>query len=1028
MFSNMNFNEKNKCNYALYVDLPGKNTKENLYRKISEDLKNIENKKVENILDDINFEIENGTYLDKQTTTSNSVIPYQVNQMELIKILDNQSKYYPYLKDIEEKIVKIHEFKIPYYVGPLGNKKYSEFAWAERKKEGKIYPWNFEEMIDRHKSAEAFIERMKNKCTYLTDQDVIPKCSLLYEKFEVLNELNKIKINDKAISDELKQKIFNQVFTKKQTVSKKYLEEWLVREGEYKTITSSQGYQKEKEFSTSRKSYIKFVQIFGEINKSNEAKIEEIIKWLTLFEDRTIVEEKLRITYPEISESDISKLVKLNLRGWGRFSEKLLCGIKNVDSYGNSRNILDYLYETNMNFMQIINKKDLSFKEKIENWGSQKKLEKIAYDDVKEIQGSPSIKKAIWQVVQLAEEIVKVVGSEPSEIILEFARSDEKPKRTTSKVDRLTGIYDEISKNVDSHLNSDDFNYVKNELKKVKEKKDKLDNQKLYLYFIQNGRCMYSGKKLDISSLSNYQVDHIIPQSIIKDDSIENLALVYTIENQRKKDGLTLENDVIDRQQNFWRNLHKVGLIGSKKLYNLNRREFNESELEGFVNRQLVETRQITKYTANLLQQRFANTELKAIKASLNSDFRSKLKLYKSREINDIHHAHDAYLAAVISRFISIRLPGMSSLIRYSSLENYMESNKKENGEIKYRKLFKYNKGKTDFGFVPNLFIDNYAEKDTGEVIWDSTFEIEKIVKFFDDKKYFVTKKLEEGTGQFYNINIVNAEEAKKSKEGLIPIRKNKTSGEYLEPTIYGGYKGVNKAYYLPIEFIQEKATKKRTKREVKREVVGVPIHVASLQRTNDEKLLEYLKKSGYNEARIIGKRILKHQLIEVDGARYYLTSESEFNNANQLILNRRHNNIIAQMNKANLPQEERMDIEDNLGGIYEELIVKYESHFNGFASIKNKLIEFKPYFKELSYEDKAKFFKETLKITRSNAENANWKSFRYMTKDKNDGNFKETELGGERVGRKEKVSINLDKTRFIDQSVTGMYEKSRVI
>lgn len=52
-------------------------------------------------------------------------------------------------------------FRIPYYVGPLA-KGASPYAWLTVKNEGKIRPWNFNEMIDNGKTAVDFIERMTN--------------------------------------------------------------------------------------------------------------------------------------------------------------------------------------------------------------------------------------------------------------------------------------------------------------------------------------------------------------------------------------------------------------------------------------------------------------------------------------------------------------------------------------------------------------------------------------------------------------------------------------------------------------------------------------------------------------------------------------------------------------------------------------------------------------------------------------------------------------------------------------------------
>lgn len=71
-------------------------------------------------------EIENKTFMPKQVTKSNGVVPMQVNEEELKAILDNAKDYLPFLNSCDEngvsvydKIIKIFEYRIPYYVGPL---------------------------------------------------------------------------------------------------------------------------------------------------------------------------------------------------------------------------------------------------------------------------------------------------------------------------------------------------------------------------------------------------------------------------------------------------------------------------------------------------------------------------------------------------------------------------------------------------------------------------------------------------------------------------------------------------------------------------------------------------------------------------------------------------------------------------------------------------------------------------------------------------------------------------------------------
>ena len=50
---------------------------------------------------------------------------------------------------------------------------------------------------------------MTNKCTYLINEDVMPKQSLLYSKFCVLNELNNLRINEKSLAKDTKKLIID---------------------------------------------------------------------------------------------------------------------------------------------------------------------------------------------------------------------------------------------------------------------------------------------------------------------------------------------------------------------------------------------------------------------------------------------------------------------------------------------------------------------------------------------------------------------------------------------------------------------------------------------------------------------------------------------------------------------------------------------------------------------------------------------------------------------------------------------------
>ena len=61
-----------------------------------------------------------------------------------------------------------------------------------------------------------------------------------------------------------------------------------------------------------------------------------------------------------------------------------------------------------------------------------------------------------------------------------------------------------------------------NELEQTED--SRLRSDRLYLYYTQNGRCMYSGDPIELKDLwdnTKYDIDHIYPQSKVMDDSLD---------------------------------------------------------------------------------------------------------------------------------------------------------------------------------------------------------------------------------------------------------------------------------------------------------------------------------------------------------------------------------------------------------------------------------------------------------------------------------------------------------------------------
>ena len=180
-----------------------------------------------------------------------------------------------------------------------------------------------------------------------------------------------------------------------------------------------------------------------------------------------------------------------------------------------------------------------------------------------------------------------------------------------------------------------------------------LRRDKLYLYYTQMGRCMYSGEPIDLEEMlkdnTTYDIDHIYPRSRIKDDSLTNRVLVKSSLNREKTNTYPIKDDIRANMQSFWSMLKDKKLISEEKYRRLTRAyELTPDELASFVARQITVTQQSTKALAQVLEYQYGNTRIVYSKAGNVSDFRHKYGFVKMREVNDLHHAKDAYLNVVV--------------------------------------------------------------------------------------------------------------------------------------------------------------------------------------------------------------------------------------------------------------------------------------------------------------------------------------------------------------------------------------------
>ena len=885
------FSDQSKDGYAGYID--GKTTQETFYKYIKNLLSKFEG--TDYFLD----KIEREDFLRKQRTFDNGSIPHQIHLQEMNAILRRQGEHYPFLKENREKIEKILTFRIPYYVGPLarGNR---DFAWLTRNSDEAIRPWNFEEIVDKASSAEDFINKMTNYDLYLPEEKVLPKHSLLYETFAVYNELTKVKFIAEGLRDYQfldsgqKKQIVNQLFKENRKVTEKDIIHYLHNVDGYDGI-ELKGI--EKQFNASLSTYHDLLKIIKDKefmdDAKNEAILENIVHTLTIFEDREMIKQRLAQYDSLFDEKVIKALTRRHYTGWGKLSAKLINGICDKQT-GNT--ILDYLIDDgkiNRNFMQLINDDGLSFKEIIQKAQVIGKTDDVK-QVVQELSGSPAIKKGILQSIKIVDELVKVMGHAPESIVIEMARENQTTARGKKNSQQRYKRIEDSLKILASGLDS-------NILKENPTDNNQLQNDRLFLYYLQNGKDMYTGEALDINQLSSYDIDHIIPQAFIKDDSLDNRVLTSSKDNRGKSDNVP-SIEVVQKRKAFWQQLLDSKLISERKFNNLTKAErggLDERDKVGFIKRQLVETRQITKHVAQILDARY-NTEVNekdkknrtvkiiTLKSNLVSNFRKEFRLYKVREINDYHHAHDAYLNAVVAKAILKKYPKLEPEFVYGEYQKYdlkrYISRSKDPKEVEkatekyffYSNLLNFFKEEVHYADGTIVKRENIEySKDTGEIAWNKEKDFAIIKKVLSLPQVNIVKKREVQTGGFSKESIL----PKGNSDKLIP---RKTKDILLDTTKYGGFDSPVIAYSILLIADIEKGKAKKLK--TVKTLVGITIMEKA---AFEENPITFLENKGYHNVRKENILCLpKYSLFELEnGRRRLLASAKELQKGNEIVL-----------------------------------------------------------------------------------------------------------------------------------------------
>lgn len=613
---------------------------------------------------------------------------------------------------------------------------------------------------------------------------------------------------------------------------------------------------------------------------------------------------------------------------------KLLSGIYETDSDGEvgDRSIIERLRDGTDNFMQLLSD-GYGYKRSIDLANDDSSVDdRVTYRAVDELYCSPAVKRSIWSAVKIVREIIKVQGKAPEKVFVEMTREvkdgSKKGARTVSRKQELLKLYKENCKK-------------EKELIKQLESADdiKFNSDKMFFYFTQMGRDIYTGEKIGFDDVFNtrlYDIDHIYPRSKIKDDSLNNRVLVSKKVNQsEKRDVYPLPGEMRSKMVDFWLELKEKKLISEEKYYRLMRSApLTVSECEGFVNAQLVATSQSTKAAAQLLRRMLPGTEVVYSKAGNVNEFKDRLKFVKVRELNDLHHAKDAYFNIVVGNVFNTKFNHDAAVFF------------KDNGVGNY-----------DFERIYDFDVkDAWKRGDENRIRSVAEKNTCRVVRFSKEEK-----------GQLFNATIYPA--GKNDK--LIPV---KGVGPLTDTSKYGGHNSAKTAYFMLVK-------SKGKKGETLLSLECVSVLADKKIRTIEDKLKYCETVLKLKEPEICIEKIKLNTLFRINGSYAWLRGKDNdrrniFCNANQLWLDNdstkylkkisNHFKDVKKCNNKDLPvDEEKINARQNLA-LYDLLTEKLGS--KTYAGLPcggqaNKLKSGRDKFEGLSLKDQCYVLMKVLEI-----------------------------------------------------------------
>lgn len=540
---------------------------------------------------------------------------------ELQKIFSHQDVSEPF----KEEAIRIIQSRRKYYDGPGSEKSPTPY--------GKYF-YDEAGVLQRV----GMIEKMRGKCTYFSKESRAPKLSYTACLFNLLNDLNNLSVNGEKLSFDQKRDIVEKYIRKKGKITPGELSKFLRVD-----LDTINGFRIDKKNTPLLTNFDGFNKIRRVVEKNNlNPKILENLEYIDAIMDALTAHKGVE---ERINEMHNNPVLPNDI-----FDTRTLMVLANISSvtgyhalsYKAMHLAMEDLWHTSDNQMQVFSRLGL-FSNRT---SSLKGLRHIPFNDAEIL--SPVAKRAQREAVKIVNAIRDRYG-ELDSIVVETARD----KNSKEEKDRITN-------------DQKKFELLKKQaIEEAGRKLTPREILKVRLYKEQDGKCLYTGRAIDLGLLLSdsyaYDVDHIIPLTISFDDSYNNKTLCYADANREKGNRTPFHyfKSGAARGRTYDKFKSEIsilkGIHPKKRQYLLFERDINKWEVQQeFISRNLVDTRYASKAILNLLSGYFsANaipTSVHTIRGAVTSAFRKRSQINKDRDQDYSHHAVDALIVAGVKK------------------------------------------------------------------------------------------------------------------------------------------------------------------------------------------------------------------------------------------------------------------------------------------------------------------------------------------------------------------------------------------